>query len=206
MLLPPAALYHQTSLKVALALSRIHAASTLSPLRIQQSEERSFRNASAQLQNYPPFGAAKAHAAICNLKQAVIHDLNTSGDLHSDLLTAVEVARKTVTDVLMMQCLALCENPQASTLIEMVKHAYGGYMTTVIRDQVLNAYHLMNPRPIGFVSNNQAASNQIRRLNITIRRTVFSGTVYSTAVASQLPVASILFQAQPNAVGAENTR
>jgi hypothetical protein len=88
----------------------------------------------------------------------------------------------------------------------MVKHAYGGYMTTVIRDQVLNAYHLMNPRPIGFVSNNQAASNQIRRLNITIRRTVFSGTVYSTAVASQLPVASILFQAQPNAVGAENTR
>jgi hypothetical protein len=105
-----------------------------------------------------------------------------------------------------MQCLALCENPQASTLIEMVKHAYGGYMTTVIREQVLNAYHLMNPGPIGFVSNNQAASNRIRRMNITNRRTVFSGTVYSTAVSSQLPVASIIFQAQPNAVGAENTR
>ena len=205
-LLPPAALYHNTSLKVALALSRIHVASTLSPLRIQQSEQRSFRNASAQLQNYHPFGAAKAHAAICNLKQAVIHDINTSGDFHSDLLTAVEVARKTVTDVLMMQCLALCENPQASTLIEMVKHAYGGYMTTVIREQVLNAYHLMHVEPIGFVSNNQAASNRIRRMNITNRRTVFSGTVYSTAVSSQLPVASIIFQAQPNAVGAENTR
>lgn len=206
MLLPPAALYYQTSLKVALAVSFVHVASRVSPWCIQQSEQRSFGNAIAQLHTHTPFGAAKAHAAICNLKQAVIRDINTSGTLHSDLLTAVEVARKTVTDVLMMQCLALCENPQTSTLIEMVKHAYGGYMTTVIGDQVLNAYHLMNPRPIGFVSNNQVASNRIRRLNVTGRRTVFSGTVYSTAVASQLPVASIPFQAQPNAVGAENTR
>lgn len=206
MLLPPAALYYQTSLKVALAVSFVHVASRVSPWCIQQSEQRSFGNAIAQLHTHTPFGAAKAHAAICNLKQAVIRDINTSGTLHSDLLTAVEVARKTVTDVLVMQCLALCENPQTSTLIEMVKHAYGGYMTTVIGDQVLNAYHLMNPRPIGFVSNNQVASNRIRRLNVTGRRTVFSGTVYSTAVASQLPVASIPFQAQPNAVGAENTR
>jgi hypothetical protein len=210
MLLPPAALYYQTSLKVALAVSLVQSAelvaSRVSPWCIQQSEQRSFGNAIAQLHTHTPFGAAKAHAAICNLKQAVIRDINTSGTLHSDLLTAVEVARKTVTDVLVMQCLALCENPQTSTFIEMVKHAYGGYMTTVIGDQVLNAYHLMNPRPIGFVSNNQVASNRIRRLNVTGRRTVFSGTVYSTAVASQLPVASIPFQAQPNAVGAENTR
>ena len=59
-----------------------------------------------------------------------------------------------------LRCLALCENPQTSTFIEMVKHAYGGYMTTVIGDQVLNAYHLMNPRPIGFVSNNQVAADR----------------------------------------------
>jgi hypothetical protein len=198
MLLPPAALYHQTSLKVALAVSFVHVASRVSPWCIQQSEQRSFGNAIAQLHTHTPFGAAKAHAAICNLKQAVIRDINTSGTLHSDLLTAVEVARKTVTDVLMMQCLALCENPQASTLIEMVKHAYGGYMTTVIREQVLNAYHLMNPGPIGFVSTNQAAYKRIgRRRNYTL------GTGYSTADSSQLPVARIVFLPQPNAVGAE---
>ena len=200
MLLPPAALYWQTEAKVALAFSRIHAASSASPLHILQSEERSFRNASVQLHNYPPFGAAKAHAAICNLKQAVIHDLNTSGDLHSDLLTAVEVARKTVTEVLMMQCLALCENPQASTLIEMVKHAYGGYMTTVIREQVLNAYHLMNPGPIGFASNNQAAYPRLG-----MRRIYTLGTCYSTDDSSQLPELGIMFRARPNVVVAEQS-
>ena len=211
MLLPSASLYWQTEAKVALAFSRIHAASSASPLHILQSEERSFRNASVQLYTYPPFGAAKAHAAICNLKQAVIHDLNTSGVYGSpyrsglkraticDLLTAVEVARKTVTEVLMMQCLALCENPQASTLIEMVEHAYGGYMTTVIREQVLNAYHLMNPGPIGFASNNQAA--YFRRT----RRIYTLGTCYSTDDSSQLPELGIMFRARPNVVVAEQS-